>query len=456
MHLLQCITFTIGGSAIIHNTQKQCKSFCVQANDTIHVSHIALRKHVNDGNHTSKVERRWWHNNPFVMGSERRSIGRHVRTFDAFARSKVPDDLRHQTTLGGSISLASYVVMFILFCTELNSFLTLKRTTNLSVDDSKSTTLKVHIDIDFPYINCEVLGIDAADVSGNTQLEITNHMYKTPINHRGIRVGTRTRLKRHVRMATSPSPSPWPNGCASCMGAGAPGMCCNTCDDVRKAYEKEGWMLTDLSRVPQCVREGRVSLQKDKFDPEHGCNIHGYVQVLKVAGTLRITPGHTFSFMGAPVHDLSVMRNHDINLSHRFRKLSFGDAFPGQTNPLDGVVKRVSGKRQHIGQHEYFLKVVPTTYRKTWGRILNTNQYSVTQYFRANQGLTMHLPGIFLFYDMSPIKVEVVESRRSFFHFLVQLCAIIGGVFTVSSLISTFMDDVVLRAVRKREVGKLI
>lgn len=31
--------------------------------------------------------------------------------------------------------------------------------------------------------------------------------------------------------------------------------------------------------------------------------------------------------------------------------------------------------------------------------------------------------------------VDVLEHRQSFFHFLTQLCAIIGGVFTVAGMV---------------------
>lgn len=378
---------------------------------------------------------------------------RHLRGFDFYARSTVPSELRRGSAAGGVISVASFVVMGVLFISELVSFLTITRTTDLGVDSGGSGTMRVHIDVDLPYLNCDVLGIDAADVSGNTQLDVSHNVYKTPIDHQGRPLGEKVRFKS----ANQPSPSPWPNGCGSCMGAESKEHpCCNTCADVKAAYEKKGWMLLRPGQVPQCAREGIDTLTPGKFDPSQGCNIHGTIDVLKVAGTLRITPGHTFSFLGRAIHDLSAMRNHDINLSHKFKRVAFGDYFPGQTNSLDGIVKNVSGKKEDIGQHEYFVKVVPTTYRRLWGRELSTNQYSVTQYTRKLPADGSALPGIFLFYELSPIRVRVTEERKNPFHFLVQLCAIIGGVFTVSGLISTFVDDVVLKAVEKRRRGKLI
>jgi len=41
-------------------------------------------------------------------------------------------------------------------------------------------------------------------------------------------------------------------------------------------------------------------------------------------------------------------------------------------------------------------------------------------------------------YEFSAIMVKFEERRKSLAHFLVSVCAIIGGVFTVASLVDTF------------------
>lgn len=63
-------------------------------------------------------------------------------------------------------------------------------------------------------------------------------------------------------------------------------------------------------------------------------------------------------------------------------------------------------------------------------------QFSVTEHFRSvssreGQGL----PGVFFFYELSPIMVKFTETRKSLPHFLTQLCAILGGVFTVAGML---------------------
>jgi hypothetical protein len=57
--------------------------------------------------------------------------------------------------------------------------------------------------------------------------------------------------------------------------------------------------------------------------------------------------------------------------------------------------------------YQYFLKVVPTTYSDVRNASTHTNQYSVTENFRDGgpAATGRMLPGVFFFYDLSPIKV---------------------------------------------------
>ncbi|KAL2893881.1 putative endoplasmic reticulum-Golgi intermediate compartment protein 3 [Bienertia sinuspersici] len=51
--------------------------------------------------------------------------------------------------------------------------------------------------------------------------------------------------------------------------------------------------------------------------------------------------------------------------------------------------------------------VVPTVYTDVSGHTINSNQFSVTEHFKsASAGHFSTLPGVFFFYDLSPIKKE--------------------------------------------------
>lgn len=49
--------------------------------------------------------------------------------------------------------------------------------------------------------------------------------------------------------------------CGDCYGAGDEGECCDTCDDVWRAYRRKGWVLNDKNDVSQCMREGSTNLR---------------------------------------------------------------------------------------------------------------------------------------------------------------------------------------------------
>jgi hypothetical protein len=54
----------------------------------------------------------------------------------------------------------------------------------------------------------------------------------------------------------------------------------------------------------------------------------------------------------------------------------------------------------------FALQVVPTMYSDVRNKTIHSNQYSVTEHFkRAEIQQGQNMPGVFFFYDLSPIKV---------------------------------------------------
>ena len=57
--------------------------------------------------------------------------------------------------------------------------------------------------------------------------------------------------------------------------------------------------------------------------------------------------------------------------------------------------------------HTAVLQVVPTMYSDVRNNTIFSNQYSVTEHFkRADIEQGQNMPGVFFFYDLSPIKVS--------------------------------------------------
>ena len=57
--------------------------------------------------------------------------------------------------------------------------------------------------------------------------------------------------------------------------------------------------------------------------------------------------------------------------------------------------------------------------------------YDAEYYTKVSKGRGQ-MPAVFIIYDMFSLAVAVTDSRRSLAHFLVRVCAVLGGVFAVS------------------------
>jgi len=88
--------------------------------------------------------------------------------------------------------------------------------------------------------------------------------------------------------------------------------------------------------------------------------------------------------------------------------------------------------------HDYFIQVVPTSLTKLDGVTFDSYQYTVNY---NSWGSHPHptpggfVPTLYFRYDITPIRVHYWHEREGITHFFVQLCAIVGGVFTVAGLL---------------------
>lgn len=82
-------------------------------------------------------------------------------------------------------------------------------------------------------------------------------------------------------------------------------------------------------------------------------------------------------------------------------------------------------------------QVVPTKFER-----LNGETYDAYQFVSNSNHIVgrFQLPAIYFRYDFSPITVAFKEKKSSFAHFLVQVCAIVGGVFTVLGLVTCTLN----------------
>ncbi|XP_010939627.1 uncharacterized protein [Elaeis guineensis] len=377
-----------------------------------------------------------------------------LRSLDAYP--KINEDFYSRTLSGGIITIFSSIVMFLLFISELRFYLHAVTETKLVVDTSRGETLRINFDITFPALSCSMVSLDAMDISGEEHLDVRHDVIKTRIDSHGNVIEAR---QDGIGAAKIEKPLQRHGGrlehnetyCGSCYGAETSDEdCCNSCEEVREAYRKKGWGLSNPDLIDQCKREG--FLQRIKDEEGEGCNIYGFLEVNKVAGNFHFAPGKSFQQSNMHVHDLLPFQKDSFNISHKINRLAFGEYFPGVVNPLDGVQWV---QQTPYGMYQYFIKVVPTVYTDISGRTIQSNQFSVTEHFRSDDvGRIQSLPGVFFFYDLSPIKVTFTEEHVSFLHFLTNVCAIVGGIFTVSGILDSFIYHGQRAIKKKMELGK--
>lgn len=96
-----------------------------------------------------------------------------------------------------------------------------------------------------------VLSLDVMDASGEVQTDVASTMFKTRLDSNGKAIDV---AKMDVGFNYEAPP---PDYCGPCYGGRAPrdDGCCNTCQEVRDAYQSNGWAVSDFGAIEQCVRE---------------------------------------------------------------------------------------------------------------------------------------------------------------------------------------------------------
>jgi hypothetical protein len=191
-----------------------------------------------------------------------------------------------------------------------------------------------------------------------------------------------------------------------------------------------------------------------KSQKGEGCNVHGHMLVKRVPGNFHVSAHAHANLLG------HFFGGSAFDTSHVIHELSFGDPDAARalstvdttvTNPLEGALKETNFQTAaNAPSFEYYIKIVPTNYKKLGGQTFESFQFSAN----SNENVGRYrIPAVYFRYDMSPITVTFEDKKEHFSHFLVQICAIIGGVFTVVGLVNSLF--ITTLASFKRNIGKL-
>lgn len=386
------------------------------------------------------------------------------------AHPKTLDEFRVRTLQGGLTTLLAAIVSTWLIGTELQYSLGVYTRDRLYVNSSHGAAISVAFEIEFPRVSCDLVSVAVTDQSGQP-ISAPQHVRKLKLFANGRRFHSRSALgetatsEEHFVSGNASKDT----GCGDCYGAQDDEIqCCQTCDDVKRAYAKRGWTFVPKS-IMQCAGENAVSNIQEQ---DEGCAIAGDLVLSAVSGNFHFAPGrHIADARHMLLTDIVALAYAKFNVSHVIKRLEFSQHKILSTHMLiededddddddyksakrrrqTRIQRREMRKRRRLarratassqlagarriitdgyGMHQYYLKVVPSYYRSLDGHITPAAKYSVTEHLRhVAPGSGRGLPGLFFYYEVSPVCFEVTETRDGFLAFFVGLAAIIGGVY---------------------------
>ena len=288
--------------------------------------------------------------------------------------------------------------MGLLFLNEFINYNTYRTSSRMYVNvDRGADKLKVNLDINVDHIPCDLLAILTSDVLGDKTIDING-------------VITKSRLDKYGKKLDE------------------------------KKYE---------------IHEVNYDKVKTEMNNDEGCNLKGYFFVDAVPGSFHITSG----YYGSIVQRLANDRILKVNVQHKINHISFGEFnkneiwsnFGKQISKLSESLNNI--KKRNDGRiYQYYLKVVPTKFLTYSGKEINNYQYTYSSFaeYTINE-----MPSIYFRYDLSPITVEYKQYKETFLNFFINICAILGGVFTVAGIADAIIHKSVVLLLRKAEMNKI-
>lgn len=304
-----------------------------------------------------------------------------LKKFDIYR--DVPKDLTEQTVTGAVVSVLCALLVAFLFVSEFAAYLRVDTVSEMFVnpdtEQHSHATISIRMNFTVPAMPCAITSVDVQDVMGSHIMD-----YGGQLN--------------------------------------------------RWRTDSNGQLLFDAAGRP---------MPHDSVPPEQqkgeGCNVQGTLVVKQVPGNFHVS-AHAHGQL------LSVFYpnfpRETLNCSHYIHELLFGDTdelravHEASLSPLAGsrkVAIEEPGDHGAARSYEYFIKVVPTQFEKLSGSIVESYQYVSNSNVIVGR---FQMPAIYFRYDFSPITVRFSQRTQGFAHFLVQLCAIVGGVVTVLGIVN--------------------
>jgi hypothetical protein len=298
------------------------------------------------------------------------------------AQGSVASEFRVYTSQGAFLSVVTVLLIIYLVVTEVFFNFQLTRHEKVHVNATSPRGIEMEFDISIPGVSCKHVSIDSVDPTGQSQslhLDRQHHIWKHRFrtSEDGMRrslIGSKEKLEMgstmlnedqleevlETRLITGnvsvvADAVEEEEACGSCYGAGEEGECCATCEDIRRAYKRRGWILRDVSEIKQCKNEGKEDADESSQEGE-GCNVHGKVALSSGGGNIHIAPSKNFGGgeKGDSFIEMLFASFQQWNVSHKIHKLRFGPEYPDASYQLDNEDRFINDTS---GMYQYYVQV---------------------------------------------------------------------------------------------------
>ncbi|KAL7516484.1 hypothetical protein ACHAWX_001494 [Stephanocyclus meneghinianus] len=333
-----------------------------------------------------------------------------LRSFDAFA--KPLDGTRQRSLSGGFITLLASATAALLFLSQLFLYLRIETRHSMHLADSVPSllfnkrqqqqrnrnnlsghTIPLHLHVTFPHLPCSAL--DYSHDGNSFSTGKFGHYHPPP----------------YTFTARIPTPSEYKLATAS-----------HSSEANVQSARRGGCTLVGTILVPRVGGTLGVSVSGDSW--------------IRVTSLLSF--GVDFSGLGNSMTG-DPFQGKLPNVTHYLHDVTFGEPFPRGKNPLRGV-RHVMDNGSGVALANVAVKLVPTTYKRTFHAPKETYQASVSRHIVQPETLAAQhstlLPGLMLTYDFTPLAVRHMEVRENWLVFLSSLVSIVGGVFVTVGLVS--------------------
>jgi len=308
-----------------------------------------------------------------------------VKGLDLF--KKLPTDHFPQTATGGFFTLLALLTMCSLFLLELNSYLSPTITKDTFVDIAREDQIQVNLNVTLPNIPCGMVGMDLQDSVGGHSMDVGNALKKVQITAQG-------------------------------------------------AYKANQRVDASLQGIRNALNDGDY------------CRVEGFFKVGSLPGNFHLS----FHSQHALVHQLFHQDLHKMRFEHTLSHLSFGTDLHSLMSdeekheifaPYDNLQVTFEPDGQ-VYNTEYFIKIIPMQlYDESTGVLHTSFQYSMNH---NSQATNAAFGAIYFRYDVDCITVKYTRRSRHLTHFLINVCAILGGVFAVIGIFHSMAQQLLKSA----------